>query len=158
MMFMVMTPNLEDYIGKSINEFPNAVLMNVENESNTKVYAIDEMFSFMEKPCSYLHIETDTNDIIQSVSFILNKKMDRNMFDLLVNRYGNPIDMFKMGEVIERQEASHSKFKSTTIKGGALACSFEEDPMFIVWKKTRFEVVVQKHPDNAHVMVKYRSI
>jgi hypothetical protein len=146
---------LESYIGKSIFDYPNAILE--YEESNVKIFGIQEKLLFFQKSYSYLHLKTDDHNIILSVSFMI-EKIDKTTFDKMVLEYGVPDEMFKMGKVYNNQYSENADYIAKTIQGVAESCDFYEDPIFIIWRKKEFKLTISQHTDNWYSHMHYEKI
>lgn len=154
---IILNSDLEEYLGRSINDFPDVIRLNEEIDSNIKSYGLEGSFEFYNRKFSFLNFETDYKDTIKGVGFVLDEKIDKILFNRLLESYGKPSVMLKFGDTISKKTISHIDYRSLITKSFAIECGFEENPAFIVWNLEQMEIIVQKHPDNNHTLIKYTS-
>ena len=154
---ILLSIDMKEYLGRSINDFPNAIRLNEETDSNINSYGLEGSFEFYNRSFSFLNFETDINDTIIGVGFVLDDKIDKILFNKLSESFGKPNTMLKFGDMVNQQAINHIDYRSLMTKSLAVKCSFEENPAIIIWELEQMKVVVQKHPDNNHTLIKYTT-
>ncbi len=98
---------------------------------------------FLKKACLTFSFSTNKNDIITSMFFRTKTKINKPFYHLLIEKYGEPIEMIKMGEIIKEEENIHADYIAQSVKAETKTCSFDENPLLIRWDKTNFTLQVQ---------------
>jgi hypothetical protein len=149
-------PGLENYIGKRITEYPNAIFENENKQLGAKTYGIQERLFFFEKSYTYLNLETDDDYTITSLSFLINK-INTEIFEKMVLKYGVPDEMFKMDKIIKTEYSEELDYVGESKYGIAKACAFIDEPIFIIWHKQGYKITISQHTDNWYSHIKYEK-
>ncbi|MHA7864335.1 hypothetical protein [Flagellimonas marinaquae] len=147
--------DIEKLLGRNILDFPDAIETNREIESNLKSYGLDKTVNFHGHHINYLNLETNSDNVIMSIGFVVQGKLDEATFKAIKGKYGKPKTMLKIGNTISENAINQFDYRALLTKSFAIPCSFEEEPAFVVWKKEDVEVLCQKHPDNSHTLIKF---
>lgn len=140
--------NLEKYLGRSVKNVEEIEVnksYNVIGEDYKKYSTSFEKykFFFFKKTCLTFSFSTNKNDIITSMFFSTKTKINKPFYHLLIEKYGEPIEMIKMGEIIKEEENIHADYIAQSVKAETKTCSFDENPLLIRWDKTNFTLQVQ---------------
>jgi len=128
----------EEFLG---DDFENTLL------SKGFYYIPDEFikkdFYGMQYNC--ITLQTNEEDIVQSVTIHLRKVINRQFFDSFIKRYGEPnyILVIENRQIIsESVDYGDDDFKQNLRKSTfeLREGSFEEDPLYIIWKKGHYSV------------------
>ncbi|NMH89824.1 hypothetical protein [Flavivirga algicola] len=140
----------EKVLGKHISIAEEIIGTDFENKLFEKSYYYIANESIKKGFCgmSYnmLTIMTNEKDTVQSITVHFQKVIDRQFYDSIVEKYGKPDNI----QIIENRQLESESVteddegqviqtlrKSTfSLKEG----SFEERPLYIIWKKESFEV------------------
>ncbi|MDO5981862.1 hypothetical protein [Flavivirga spongiicola] len=149
----------EKVLGKHISIAEEVIGTDFENKlfGKSYYYIADELIKkeFCGTRYNMLTIMTNEKDTVQSITVHFQKVIDRQFYDVFIEKYGKPdniqiIENRKVesesvikddnGKIVERLRKS-----TLNLKEG----SFEEKPLYIIWKKEGFEIkVFLKHKQN----------
>ena len=91
---------------------------------------------------NYLTIQTNENDVVESISIHFRKVITRDFFDSFIQQYGEPnnIQVIEnrriIGESFGEGFYQHLKKSTFDLREG----SFEENPLYIIWKKDNYQI------------------
>ncbi len=143
------------------NDFEESNI-NIDNFKN-KHYSIKsnldynplEIRNLYGMPYKFLFIQTDKNDTIQSVTIYFHKLINRQFYDAFNRVYGEPNNILiidKRTVISENNEEDETYgFKQHTRKSDLelREGSFEENPLYIIWKKDSYEIkALLRHKQN----------
>lgn len=143
----MMQSELHHYLGEPIDSIKGAVLVNELDSSKHKTYRWPTQEEFQGVPLDGMIIQTDSSDQITTIMFSFEERLDRDLYDKMVETYGDPDRMFKMEVLDAGQPTAQQDFISTTNRGVAKRCSFEENPLYIAWDKNTFKIEVELDRD-----------
>ncbi len=152
----LMNNNFQYCLGKSIEVFPDAYPVNEGMESYTKFYGLDGTFDFYGNSVYYLNLETDSTGTIISVGFMLEGKINRGLYDKIIEEYGSPKTILKIGQTILEQNNEDLNYSSSSTKSKAIKSSFEQDPEIIIWDLENLNFSINKHPNNTHSFLHFK--
>lgn len=124
-----------------------------ENEIN---YTAISSIIYKEKKCRSFFISTDLNGIINSIFFGINGEIDKNIFESMVLEYGKPDKMLKVEKVFEKEEKEGNEYSSTTQRGSLRECTFQENPIFIIWNKPNFEIKISINSTQNSYLINFK--
>ncbi len=150
--------DIEDFLYKHIDNFPYDIVEKKISRPGIKAYKAKGNFVFFGESYNHLTIYTNKNDTIQKFTLGVPGTIDRPMYDKMVAKYGVPDEMTKKDKEIIG-EPSTSANGITAIEGTYTlkACTFEENPLYIVWKKEDHIIKILCNQDN-RMTVKYLYI
>lgn len=149
----------EDLLGKHIsvaedilgNEFDEIIdINNFKNKrysikSKLDDYAL-EIRNFFGINYRYIFIETDKNDIIESITIYFEKLIDRQFYDMFNKVYGRPTSILIIDKRTVISESwgkedtygfnQHLRKSELELREG----TFDEGPLYIIWRKDSYEV------------------
>ena len=149
----------EKVLGKHISIAEEVIGTDFENKlfGKSYYYLADELIkkNFCGMRYNMLTIITNEKDTVQSITVHFQKVIDRQFYDVFVEKYGKPDNI----QIIEnRQVESEDVIKDDngkiveSLRKSTLSLRegrFEEKPLYIIWKKEIFEVkVFLKHEQN----------
>ena len=142
--------DIEQYLEKNINELQKKIHVTEDFNvisSTEKVYSSrfeKYQFSFLKKECrGGLSVGTNSKNIIESIFFGTEEIIDQEFFLLLVGKYGEPSQMIKMGMVEKTEKVFEEDYYAETVIGEAVQCSFNENPINIVWEKENYRIHIK---------------
>ncbi|MBG6129062.1 hypothetical protein IWQ47_000246 [Aquimarina sp. EL_43] len=137
------SPLNTELIGKHISEIPSAKL-NVKEISYNSYTITPNTGIYLGKPYQSFSIVTDKNDVIKELSIRMNHAIDKSFFNRMVEEYGDPFALYKIDEILETKTSFHEDGgSSTSSKGSMKKCTFEEDPIFIIWNIKEQSIIVK---------------
>ena len=105
-----------------------------------------ELKDYFGMPCINLFIQTDKNDIVQSINIFFHKSIDRQFYDMFNTVYGQPTSILIIDKrtVISESSAKddphgfnqHVRKSELELREG----TFEEGPLYIIWEKGSYKV------------------
>jgi len=116
------------------------------NNYGKKFYINSEQIddSFLGVPYNFITIIPDENDTIQSITIHFPKLINRQFYDSFIEKYGEPnnIQVIENRKVMSKGTYGDSDFKQHLTKStfDLREGSFEENPLFIIWKKDSFQI------------------
>jgi hypothetical protein len=138
--------NIEHYLGKNISEIRSKISLVEDSYSPIydKLYKSDNTLFVFYPPEKYktLFWGINSNNIITSIFFSTQNIIDSNFFLFLVKKYGVPTQMIKMGTITEASKSVSDDYIATSKIAGASHCSFEENPLYIIWNKVNYKIDV----------------
>lgn len=137
--------NFESFLGKSIIKFKDEYSFLGGFRLNEDLHTIImEDFVFFGKNFNNLHLYVNEKKNIQSVIFGFPTIMDTSFYEAMVNKYGKPSEMTKMDQITHYSKSNKSRngITSQEINYTLKDCSFEENPLFIIWNKNGFRMKV----------------
>ncbi|MEK6152906.1 hypothetical protein WIW50_06590 [Flavobacteriaceae bacterium 3-367] len=151
-LLFITEPDLEHYIGKQVSEVENVAY--VDETALGRLYQLEVAHGrFNGKPFHCITLETYNDGIIARVGITFEEKVDKSLFDLLVEKYGEPSRMLKMGTIIQEEAIEGNGYIAKSSKGLAQGCEFEDGPSYIGWRLPNHFVEVQISPDSDRTFV-----
>ncbi len=144
-----MTPiAIEDYLYKHISECPYTLDEQESYNDDVKSYTAKGKFDFFGRTYHYLKVNTNKNDTIQKFTLGIPGTINRPMYDQMVAKYGVPDEMTKKDkEIIGKPSTSANRITAIESTFTLKVCTFEEDPLFIVWNKEDFIIKIRCNQD-----------
>ncbi len=152
-------PNPEVYIGKTIAEVSKQSELNLVNQQeDKKTYMINEASIFGANIRTKL-ITTDLEGIVQEIAYGFDFKIEKDFYELMVKTYGEPTKMFKQGPInkITHDRVITHGYIGVQERSTSIDCSFEEDPIFIIWQLSNFSISIALPPNQNTSMITYRG-
>ncbi|WP_152538704.1 hypothetical protein [Aquimarina macrocephali] len=131
-----------ELIGKHISEIPN-VKPSVKEANYNSYLKTSDTGLYLGKPYQFFTIITDKKDVVKELSIRVNEVLDRSFFDRMVKEYGNPVGLYNIDKTLETSTSFHEDGGSSTRSRGSMRkCTFEEEPIFIVWSIKDYSLTV----------------
>ncbi|WP_139062586.1 hypothetical protein [Aquimarina megaterium] len=141
----------EKLLGKHVSIFEETIGNDFENKLFRKhsFYSIKDEFVkkyFFGLNYNTIAIQTDENEIIESISIHFRKVIDRQFFDLFVEKYGEPDHTYIISNIKVVSETtpheSNDPFHQNLTKreGDLIEGTFDEKPLFMIWEKDNFYI------------------
>ncbi|MEW7277511.1 hypothetical protein ABW636_02820 [Aquimarina sp. 2201CG1-2-11] len=93
-----------------------------------------------------LSVETDKNDTVEEITIHFGKVINRQFYDLFVEKYGEPIHIYVLSDLkvvskIDSQESNDPFHQNLTKREGDLIKgTFDDKPLFMIWEKDDFYI------------------
>jgi len=143
----------EKYLNKRVGEIENPILL--ENigviSTHNKTFSAkseDNIFLFYKEEVINLHVNTDLKNVVKSVFFRTKKRIDHDFYLQLVNDYGEASMMLKMNTVYNIEDYVGEEYIANTQQGETKSCTFEDDPLIIIWDKHDYTFSVHMDYEN----------
>ena len=152
--------SFEQFIKKDISVIENIIELNFElknsdiNNSNIKFYTAHnfEDHDFYTFPSRYISVTTeDDYKTVKSITILFQGVINRSFYDAFTAQYGKP-DHILIAE--NRQLTEEGTIKNDTGKWEAKKYTidlregtFEENPLYIVWKKEDYQIKAYLRPE-----------
>lgn len=139
----------ENYLGGDISQLQNNIYLIKEENTFLKKkisYRYDfekNKISFLNKICRNFFIEINNKKIITSIFIATKEKICKEIFVKLVEKYGKPVQMLRMGAIKKVKENVREDYSATSSVIEAINCSFEENPVFIKWEKIDYDINIK---------------
>jgi len=137
----------EDLLGKHISVAKDFTGSDFKASNyGTKFYINSEQIddSFLNVPYNFITIMPNENDTIQSITIHFSKLINRESYDSFIEKYGEPnnIQIIENKKIISTSISEDEGFNQKLTKStfDLREGSFEEKPLFIIWKKDGFQI------------------
>ncbi len=151
--------NPEVYIGRTIAEVSKLSELNLVNQQEDKrTYMINDASIFGANSRTKL-ITTDLEGIVTEIAYGFDFKIKKDFYELIVATYGQPSKMFKHGptnKITHNRVITHG-YIGVEKRSTSIDCSFEEDPIFIIWQLSNFSISIALPPNQNTSMITYRG-
>ena len=140
----------ENLLGKHISNIKDTLGNDFENNFFEKsfYYIKDENIKVNLFGINYnsISILTDKNEIIESVTIHLLSTIDKEFYNQLIQKYGQPneIKVIEKKVIISNSHLKEDIFSQDMKKSNIELRngSFEEKPLYIIWRKDNFEIKI----------------
>ena len=157
-LLIIQNPDMELLIGKRISDLQKEkILYSTEIEDGGKMHTlIGPMDNYCSRPIQSMVITTDNNEIVESVSIQLDGPLNDLIYERLVDKYGKPDLLYKRGqETFGDSTLTERGNQISESKGRLVECSFEENPLFIVWAKDAFYVQILNKKEIRKIVITF---
>lgn len=151
---MTTNPVLENFIGKHISEFPNAVFNSTGPTASQ--YEICGKYEFLNEQYECIYITTNKDDIIEYVSIYIDKRLDKSFYNLMVDEYGKHSVLYEIDGFTIEEEEQTSIFKTEKVKLNLKECEYKEDAFLWIWNETNQKIEIKlpnKMDSNTSTMI-----
>jgi hypothetical protein len=148
----------ESILGKKIDQ------LDIKNDNNLMLvreheYRLNSELGFYHgKPIARLGFYTDIDEKITSINGMITLSIDKTFLESLVNTYGNPDYMVKPDNLMETKRVHVDKASMREGYGTTKKVTFEDDPLFIVWKKEEYELWIQPNYKKEYISITYKIV
>lgn len=139
---MTTQPDIENLLYTHIDQIPNAISIYEEGHPYINSYIVKGNFEYLNKQYSDLYISTDKKGIIQDFSFGIIGIMDRQFYNKMVAEYGEPDEITKKDNIVTGRPSTSRGITSVESTYTLKECTFEEDPLYIIWNKEEYKIKV----------------
>ncbi|KZS41391.1 hypothetical protein AWE51_22060 [Aquimarina aggregata] len=142
-LFMTTNHSIQGLIGTHINEVSNAILIQDESFTSTKLYKINEEKVFLGKSYNSTFITTNKEDLVEEIAISLMEIIDKSFYERMVEVYGVPSlmlgpDKSTVDMIRDRTNAT----ESAQFTGNLEDYKFEDKPLYILWEKDHYSIKV----------------
>lgn len=153
--FILTTSLPSNIIGTNIKDLSYQTEIDENFSQELNRYVIKENLLFLGHAYNRLSIITDKEHIIKYYKITINE-FDRKLFDLMVEKYGEPSYIGKQGAKVYDSINSYNengiKIEKFTTK--SIPCTFDENPTTISWDKSKINVQIIKTKNNFYDRIK----
>ncbi len=140
--FMSTKPYYENLLGKPISEIKTSYTFFGEKDiDDKKPYLIGDFTFFGNQIKHGVLFVLDDQKLIEKIRFTA-PVINRTTFDAIVDKYGEPDEMTKKDKVTTFKPVSSDGISATESVFTVIECTFDENPLFIIWKKNHYQIKI----------------
>lgn len=155
----------ESYLGKNIDtirekfSLKESPISLFDSHKSFECEPFQTQIYFLNRECRRLSTSINEQDTILSIFIATKKKIDNAVFLILKEQYGHPTSMQKMGTIEKVEHSEGDGYTATSTVGEAVNCTFEENPIFIIWEKPDYIIHIEMDSirDNSLITFKMRQ-
>lgn len=153
----------EKYLGKSLSQLDQKFVLKKKESpvpSQYISYQHDQKMGqvlFLNKACKRFMIKTNQEDEIKSVFLRTEEMINTQTYSTLVERYGLPSQMIKMGKVLKSSKSETEEYTASSEVREAIHCSFDENPIFITWEKSTYSIHIEMDYHRKTSLITFKS-
>ncbi|PKV49091.1 hypothetical protein ATE84_1107 [Aquimarina sp. MAR_2010_214] len=140
--FMTRSLDIEKLLYKHIDQIQNALPIHEGNHPSINSYVIKGDYEYLGEQYKDIYISTDKNKIIQNFSFGIIGRMNRQFYDKMITEYGEPDEITKKDNITTGKPSISRGITSMESTYTLKECTFEEEPLYIIWNKEGYTVKV----------------
>ncbi|MBD0850445.1 hypothetical protein [Maribacter arenosus] len=133
--------SMEEMLGKNITQFSDSFVL-LENDDKGNTYLLKDIeCGFLSKSIDMIIVKTDTKNVILSVLTDFNRVIDKEFYDEMVDKFGDPTYIYRVADSEQKEIINHENGTQITSQKGKLEkCRFEDKPLFIRWQEKDYQI------------------
>lgn len=127
-----------------------------------KTVVLNTKVKFCKLNYSRLHIVLDDKEFIKELSTGFRGIVGRTFFDELISCYGNPNNILAFDKLITDSKSEHIEADTFSFNASKRVytmkeVSFNEKPIFILWKRAHFDIKLMFHYKENATQLTFRT-
>ncbi len=152
----------ETFLGKPLTLIEKTIGHNLI----TKKFGDELFYSSIEKkligqgefnsmPIRQITVISNDQNIVQSISIYFTEVIEEGFLNAFIQNYGYPSDILSMDKKTVVSESIHEGGELRKSEGNLITSTFQDKPLFIVWKKDQYQIKALLKHDQGTSMVTF---